>query len=187
MSRIYVEAYRELECFSTAVLDHVAAVVAREKCHDTACAAIARIIPGRDDGVSVLTAVLTVVDSFYSAMAEWLGIDPGEHYICLDAGSERRDDPDVDVDVRGVETTDGKSVDMVILHPILFVIDKNGDRDLDISSLIKRAVQLMIYIDIHARGEIPVQENADDAYISGIIDASAEDVIKYAREISGLK
>lgn len=183
VSRIYVESYRELECFSNLALDHVAAVVALERFHDVTCATIAGIFPGRDDGIAVLSAAITAANHFYSAMIEWLGIDPGEHYICVNVEL----DEDIDVDVRGAEITGGQPVDMIILRPLSCIADRDGKTEIDIFSIIKRIVWLMIYIDIHVHDKKPLQENADDSYIKHIIDTSADDVIKYTREISGSK
>lgn len=186
VSRDFVEAYRELECFSSVSLDHVMAVVTRDKFHDTGRAAIDRMVPGRSDSVAVLASAFVAANHFYSAMTDWLGIEPGEHYICLDIEDGGADS---DVDVRGVERTDGKAVDMVILHPRSNVIRnvKTGKREMDVPSIIKRIVWLMIYIDVHVHDKKPTRCNAGDDCIKGIIESSAGDVIKYAKEIAGSK
>jgi len=119
-------------------------------------------------------------------MVEWIGVDPGEHYICIDMEECGIDNG---VDVRGVEKTDGIAVDMIMLRPTSNVTwnENAGKHELDVLTIIKRIVRLMIYIDIHVHGKKPTRCAADDEYIKNIIESSARDVIKYAKEISGSK
>jgi hypothetical protein len=160
------------------------AVVTREKFHDTGCAMIDDMVPGRHDGVAVLASAIVAANHFYSAMTEWLGIAPGEHCICLDMENCGEDSS---VDVRGAEKTDGEVVDMIILHPRSNVAEngKTGKLEMDISTVIKRIVRLMIYIDMNIHGKKPTRYIADDAFVKNIIESSSGAVIKYAKEIAG--